>query len=115
VNGERRNWKLAFLGLKNWLPVVDAFRTLVTCPPSAIRALFLPDSSTLRLVDLYGGFPEEPDLRRLGSGYVVIRSRRNCQSTGREISSYVLFEKALIPYSATANMNWSVISCLERP
>jgi len=26
---------------ENWLPIVDAFRTLVTFPPPAIRAAFL--------------------------------------------------------------------------
>ena len=29
------------LDFEIWLPVVDAFRTLVDCPPSAIRLLFV--------------------------------------------------------------------------
>jgi hypothetical protein len=49
LGGSRKNLLSARNGISkiaeiwnknNWLPVVDAFRTLVACPPPAIRAVF---------------------------------------------------------------------------
>jgi hypothetical protein len=69
-----------------WLPVVDAFRTLVTCPPPAVRAVFqqiqTAYSSVISAVDFrrppaptvsMGSLPEmPPTARRAGRSSAIL-------------------------------------------